>query len=91
MPPSFLRFYGFLSVLFHGSFQSPGGHGHGSTKMTYTDLRHNRTSSAQAAVSRALEVIIVGKNHCTHALIVNVRISVNRLYHEAQGDYTFSC
>ena len=38
---------------------------------------------------RDLVFFIVGKNHCTHALIIDVRISDNRLYHEAQGDYTF--
>ena len=32
---------------------------------------------------------IVGRNHCTHALIVNVRISVSRLYHETHGNYSF--
>ena len=42
-------------------------------------------------LSHGSEGTIVGKNHCTHALIIDVRISDNRLYHEARGDYTFFC
>ena len=34
-------------------------------------------------------LLIVGRNHCTHALIVSVRLSVSRLYHETHGNYSF--
>lgn len=59
MPPPLLLFGDFDSfgVLFRCSFQGPGSHGHGSTRVADTTaLKYNRTSSAQAAVPSALEV-----------------------------------